>query len=231
MRGYTQFSFNIQDLLFPHSRKLCKNTPVLIGIFLNAFVASRFRWFASPFLTLKRKRNWPFCSLHGFGGLFKWRFIGPISFQIQKMVISGGHFKPEALKPKEVVSLLLDDAELECKCKCLQGILDYRDAVWNSGQVKRLSPIWWWHMACHHHGVTWCYVTLRDMTRLMVTLGGSRWRLKRLNENYCGSDIWLTWAFFPQFSNAKLKRRPMNRGGEENENEKRQDRLRYVDQQ
>lgn len=33
------------------------------------------------------------------------------------MVISGGHFKPEALKPKEVVSLLLDDAELECKCK------------------------------------------------------------------------------------------------------------------
>lgn len=40
-----------------------------------------------------------------------------ISFQIQKMVISGGNFKPEALKPKEVVSLLLDDAELECKCK------------------------------------------------------------------------------------------------------------------
>ena len=33
------------------------------------------------------------------------------------MVISGGHFKPEALKPKEVVSLLLDDAELECKCE------------------------------------------------------------------------------------------------------------------
>ncbi|XP_015767134.1 PREDICTED: DNA helicase INO80-like [Acropora digitifera] len=35
--------------------------------------------------------------------------------EIQKMVISGGNFKPEALKPKEVVSLLLDDAELECK--------------------------------------------------------------------------------------------------------------------
>ena len=31
------------------------------------------------------------------------------------MVISGGHFKPDALKPKEVVSLLLDDAEMECK--------------------------------------------------------------------------------------------------------------------
>jgi len=39
------------------------------------------------------------------------------------MVISGGHFKPEALKPKEVVSLLLDDAELECKCKFVNEIL------------------------------------------------------------------------------------------------------------
>ena len=38
------------------------------------------------------------------------------------MVISGGHFKPEALKPKEVVSLLLDDAELECKCKFVNEI-------------------------------------------------------------------------------------------------------------
>jgi len=38
------------------------------------------------------------------------------------MVISGGHFKPEALKPKEVVSLLLDDAELECKCKLVNEI-------------------------------------------------------------------------------------------------------------
>ncbi|CAB3990408.1 DNA helicase INO80-like [Paramuricea clavata] len=35
--------------------------------------------------------------------------------EIQKMVISGGQFKPDALKPKEVVSLLLDDAEMECK--------------------------------------------------------------------------------------------------------------------
>ncbi|XP_037581466.1 chromatin-remodeling ATPase INO80-like [Dermacentor silvarum] len=31
------------------------------------------------------------------------------------MVISGGNFKPDTLKPKEVVSLLLDDAELERK--------------------------------------------------------------------------------------------------------------------
>lgn len=35
--------------------------------------------------------------------------------QIQRMVISGGNFKPDTLKPKEVVSLLLDDEELEKK--------------------------------------------------------------------------------------------------------------------
>jgi len=34
------------------------------------------------------------------------------------MVISGGNFKPDTLKPKEVVSLLLDDEELEKKCMC-----------------------------------------------------------------------------------------------------------------
>lgn len=34
------------------------------------------------------------------------------------MVISGGHFKPDTLKPKEVVSLLLDDEEeIGIKCK------------------------------------------------------------------------------------------------------------------
>lgn len=33
------------------------------------------------------------------------------------MVISGGNFKPDTLKPKEVVSLLLDDDEMECKRK------------------------------------------------------------------------------------------------------------------
>lgn len=35
--------------------------------------------------------------------------------EIQRMVISGGNFKPDTLKPKEVVSLLLDDDELERK--------------------------------------------------------------------------------------------------------------------
>lgn len=32
-------------------------------------------------------------------------------------MISGGNFKPDTLKPKEVVSLLLDDEEIEQKCK------------------------------------------------------------------------------------------------------------------
>lgn len=41
--------------------------------------------------------------------------------QIQRMVISGGNFKPDTLKPKEVVSLLLDDEEIEQKCKCFFG--------------------------------------------------------------------------------------------------------------
>ena len=33
------------------------------------------------------------------------------------MVISGGNFRPDTLKPKEVVSLLIDDDELQNKCK------------------------------------------------------------------------------------------------------------------
>ena len=37
--------------------------------------------------------------------------------EIQKMVISGGDFKPEAFKAKEMVSLLLDDEEMETRCK------------------------------------------------------------------------------------------------------------------
>lgn len=37
--------------------------------------------------------------------------------EIQKLVISGGNFKPDTLKPKEVVSLLLDDEELVQKCE------------------------------------------------------------------------------------------------------------------
>lgn len=39
------------------------------------------------------------------------------------MVISGGNLKPDTLKPKEVVSLLLDDDEIESKCKNKKIIL------------------------------------------------------------------------------------------------------------
>lgn len=41
--------------------------------------------------------------------------------QIQRMVISGGNFKPDTLKPKEVVSLLLDDEEIEARCKYINN--------------------------------------------------------------------------------------------------------------
>uniref|UniRef100_A0A646QDS9 Chromatin-remodeling ATPase INO80 n=1 Tax=Hemiscolopendra marginata TaxID=943146 RepID=A0A646QDS9_9MYRI len=41
--------------------------------------------------------------------------------EIQHMVISGGNFKPDTLKPKEVVSLLLDDDELERKFRQRQA--------------------------------------------------------------------------------------------------------------
>lgn len=44
--------------------------------------------------------------------------------EIQKLVISGGNFKPDTLKPKEVVSLLLDDEEIEQKCK-IYPLLSY----------------------------------------------------------------------------------------------------------
>ena len=37
--------------------------------------------------------------------------------QIQRMVISGGNFRTDILKPKEVVSLLLDDDDMERKRK------------------------------------------------------------------------------------------------------------------
>nr|CAD7444224.1 unnamed protein product [Timema bartmani] len=40
---------------------------------------------------------------------------------IQRMVISGGNFKPDTLKPKEVVSLLLDDEEIEKKYRQKQA--------------------------------------------------------------------------------------------------------------
>ncbi|XP_071081185.1 chromatin-remodeling ATPase INO80-like [Haliotis cracherodii] len=40
--------------------------------------------------------------------------------EIQRMVIQGGNFRPDTLKPKEVVSLLIDDDEMEKKLRSRQ---------------------------------------------------------------------------------------------------------------
>lgn len=45
------------------------------------------------------------------------------------MVISGGNFKPDTLKPKEVVSLLLDDDELEKKRECFEATRLHLDSI------------------------------------------------------------------------------------------------------
>ncbi|XKL61914.1 hypothetical protein PGB90_001747 [Kerria lacca] len=49
--------------------------------------------------------------------------------EIQRMVISGGGSKPDMLKPKEVVSLLLDDEDIEKKCNDRQKQLERRQAA------------------------------------------------------------------------------------------------------
>lgn len=48
------------------------------------------------------------------------------------MVISGGNFKPDTLKPKEVVSLLLDDEEIEMKCTFMIYLFKYRSMTYES---------------------------------------------------------------------------------------------------
>lgn len=55
--------------------------------------------------------------------------------KIQRVVISGGNFKPDTLKPKEVVSLLLDDDELEKKCECFDWA-DVRVSLWGEGKYE-----------------------------------------------------------------------------------------------
>ncbi|XP_022256535.1 DNA helicase INO80-like, partial [Limulus polyphemus] len=58
---------------------------------------------------------------------------------IQRMVISGGNFKPDTLKPKEVVSLLLDDEELEKKFRQRQEERrkEQEEANVDSGQRRK----------------------------------------------------------------------------------------------
>lgn len=54
------------------------------------------------------------------------------------MVISGGNFKPEQLKPKEVVSLLLDDDEIETKYRQKKGD-DKKGGEGTSGIQKEIA--------------------------------------------------------------------------------------------
>ena len=61
----------------------------------------------------------------GWRGWWAWLLASSFTWgalpcaQIHRMVIQGGEFRPEgSLKPKEVVSLLLDDAEVETRCEC-----------------------------------------------------------------------------------------------------------------
>lgn len=54
--------------------------------------------------------------------------------EIQRMVISGGTFKPDTLKPTEVVSLLLDDEELERKFRQRQE--ERKDMPDENGGIK-----------------------------------------------------------------------------------------------
>ncbi|TMW54018.1 hypothetical protein DOY81_000886 [Sarcophaga bullata] len=58
--------------------------------------------------------------------------------EIQRMVISGGNFKPDTLKPKEVVSLLLDDEEIETKYR--QKVENNTLDVSASTSTKDITP-------------------------------------------------------------------------------------------
>lgn len=74
----------------------------------------------------------------------------PLSWpQIQRMVISGGNFKPDTLKPKEVVSLLLDDEELEKKREFLHDTPTYTCSVELWRALGSHSP-WFCVVSCRH---------------------------------------------------------------------------------
>ena len=64
--------------------------------------------------------------------------------EIQRMVISGGNFKPDTLKPKEVVSLLLDDEEIETKYrqkKCEEAPLMYHPPADTPVRKRKNFPL------------------------------------------------------------------------------------------
>lgn len=57
--------------------------------------------------------------------------------EIQHMVISGGNFAPDILKPKEVVSLLLDDDEMERKLQQKQDERRLKEEVSKGKEMQR----------------------------------------------------------------------------------------------
>ncbi|XP_063896881.1 chromatin-remodeling ATPase INO80 [Helicoverpa armigera] len=63
--------------------------------------------------------------------------------EIQRMVISGGNFKPDTLKPKEVVSLLLDDEEIEQKYRQKseeKKLMEERERKRKLGLLPQVQP-------------------------------------------------------------------------------------------
>ena len=53
------------------------------------------------------------------------------------MVITGGEFRPDSLKPKEVVSLLLDDEEMEARCKYHVPLIKMTESSGKTTCMKR----------------------------------------------------------------------------------------------
>ncbi|EDV98617.1 chromatin-remodeling ATPase INO80 [Drosophila grimshawi] len=58
--------------------------------------------------------------------------------EIQRMVISGGNFKPDTLKPKEVVSLLLDDEEIEMKYR-QEASMQVKEEIASSSPIPTIK--------------------------------------------------------------------------------------------
>ncbi|XP_065883636.1 chromatin-remodeling ATPase INO80-like isoform X2 [Dysidea avara] len=62
--------------------------------------------------------------------------------EIQKMVITGGEFRSDALKPKEVVSLLLDDEEMEARFMARQSERHNQEDKQKKGRGSKRKQDW-----------------------------------------------------------------------------------------
>ena len=104
-----------------------------------------------------------------------------ISPQIQRMVISGGNFKPDQLKPKEVVSLLLDDDEIERKCEYLSYArsADKKKSInvstFPSTKNHPLSISFTCQCVVHHASLMYCLVIGHNC--ILATSGVVKWHI------------------------------------------------------